>query len=111
MPAIEMPASEMPVVSKVIPVEFTPPAQKRRWGWLAGAGAAAAILLSALLFLAHGPQDTATAFEIPEALDDRYGVQVQYLKGQKEPVVCFFLKTDDEEKVESKVKDWQWLPD
>ncbi len=117
MPAVEM--HEMPVKveskaeSNVVPVEFSKPAARpRRWGWIAAAAsAAAAILLGVYVFLHTGNSESPTAFQIPESLDERYGVQVQYLEGQKEPVVCFFLKSNDEEKIESKVKDWQWLPD
>lgn len=107
-PPVEFPAAKAPVQ-----VDFKAP-RKRPWGWLAMASAAAIVILSASLFLPHGTDITppsTVAMEIPEALDDRYDVQVQYLQGQKEPVVCFFLKSDEAKENEVKVKDWQWLPD
>ena len=120
LPAVgEMPAEAAPA-KKPIQVEFKAP-QKRTWGWVAKISVAAVVLLTASLFLPKGPvhppllpipiATVASAVEIPEALDERYDVQVQYLPGQKEPVVCFFLKGDDSQENQDKVKDWKWLPD
>jgi anti-sigma factor RsiW len=118
LPAVGEPAPvpapiELPAKAPV-QVDFKAP-RKRPWGWLAMASAAAIVILSASLFIpfdgGSGNVAVVPALEIPEALDDRYDVQVQYLQGQKEPVVCFFLKSDDAKENEVKVKDWQWLPD
>jgi len=122
LPAVgEMSAAEAAPEKKTIQVDFKAP-QKRGWGWMAKISVAAVVLLTASLFLPTGPvvphppkvpvaTVASAAIEIPEALDERYDVQVQYLPGQKEPVVCFFLKDGETKENEDKVKDWKWLPD
>ena len=84
-----------------------------RWRWLAAASAAAAILLGLLVYVPQSGQSTAALdsgiVEVPEVLDDRYQVVVEYPEGQKTPVVCFFLKDDAGQK-ENAGQDFQWLP-
>jgi hypothetical protein len=87
-----------------------------RWQWLAPVALAASVLLAVLLWPARDQggalpgNGTQTAMNIPEVLDDRYRVQVEYVEGQEAPVVCFFLK-EDAGTDEPKTQNWRWLPE
>ncbi|HEY3322439.1 MAG TPA: hypothetical protein VGP72_18395 [Planctomycetota bacterium] len=96
-------------VANVVQADFTA-VRRRRWPWMAAAGLAAAAVLAILLLIPSTPEQQVVAMSIPEALDDRYDVQVQYLPDQHEPVVCFFLK-DGERKPDTGAQDFHWLPD
>jgi hypothetical protein len=81
---------------------------RKRWAF--AFSAAALLAVSALLFVFSQQEEQPTAMQVPEALDERYNVQVKYLEGQSEPVVCFFLK-DDDRIDENNLQSFQWLPD
>jgi hypothetical protein len=87
-----------------------------RWQWLAPVALAASILLAVLLWPARDQGGVTpgngmqTAMNIPEVLDDRYRVQVEYVEGQEAPVVCFFLK-EDAGPDDTKTQNWRWLPE
>jgi|GEM_PF-6644906 len=109
-----------PIPSKIQKVDFKPsPAQpKGGWGWKAAASLVAVAMFALLLTFVPGTENTITpssgggrllAMHIPEVLDERYQqVQVEYLPGQQEPVLCFFLKND--ELKENDPKTWEWMP-
>ncbi|MCY3021101.1 MAG: hypothetical protein NTW87_18970 [Planctomycetota bacterium] len=82
----------------------------RRWRWLAAASLAAAALFAALVFVPQRQEEQPVAMEVPQALDSRYHVQVEYLPGQQAPVVCFLLKDDTGRKDDTQ-QNWRWLPD
>jgi anti-sigma factor RsiW len=83
---------------------------RRHW-WLrrlvlAGASAAAALFFFYLMWPATEPPGTVTML-MPEVLDDRYQLQVHYLEGSTNPVVCFYLRSDEP----GEEAPAAWLPD
>jgi len=92
---------------KAVAVDFQRP-HRHPWRWIIAAGVAAALALVVMLPRSDPLPDEGVAMEIPEPLDDRYQVSVKYVEGQKQPVLCFFLK--DEPKAEPKPANWRWLP-
>lgn len=112
-PAVAVPAASAPAAKRTTatPVEFQKNRGMRR-RWPIVFSAAAALAVSALLFIFTSGDDgpTQSAMQVPEVLDERYNVQVKYLEGQEEPVVCFFLKENDKLS-ENDLQSFQWLPD
>jgi anti-sigma factor RsiW len=98
----------------VVRVDFAP--RRRKWmRWAATAGLAAALLFSVLKWpgshtIEMPPLNAVAlaAVEVPEVLDERYHVQVKYLEGQPQPVLCFFLNDHSDD---SEDGNWHWLPD
>ena len=88
-----------------------PMAKRGWWRPILAAGLAAAVLFGVLVSSQKREPDlSASAIDVPEELDDRYQVQVNYPDGKGEPVVCVFLKNDVAQNDAGK-KNWQWLPD
>ncbi len=93
---------------KAVAADFRP-RQGHAWRWTAAAGLVAALLLSLWIPWPAPPQNERVVMEIPEVRDDRYQVQVKYIEGQANPVLCFFLKPDSDES--SAGANRYWLPE
>ena len=82
-----------------------------RIGWrvMAAAALAACVILA---FVFSQPRGTVepelAAIDMPQALDERYQVQVRYPEGNADPVVCVFLK---DATAAQEPDTWRWLPD
>ena len=103
------PAAAPAAPPNIVRADFKP--RRSMWKWVTTAGIAAALIVGALLLPTTRKGDdpaAAMVLEIPEVLDDRYHVQVKYLEGQSQPVVCFFLNEPQED---SELPNWHWLPD
>lgn len=80
---------------------------RRRWFMVASL--AAAVVFAVLVFFLRAPGDQIAMLDVPEALDERYQVQVKYVEGESSPVVCFFLKEDTA--ADKTSEKWRWLPE
>jgi hypothetical protein len=77
--------------------------------WFMAASLAAAVVFAVLVFVLRAPDEQIAMLDVPEALDERYQVQVKYVEGESAPVVCFFLK--DDTAADKTPEKWRWLPE